>query len=177
MIYLHMDGEAHGPFTAEELSKLWRLGEVRPDSLYWYRSMKEWAPVTEFKPFDPMAARTPATNIRLTTAPTIANAEIETELAIITAEHAHGLNMWGDILVELRDGWGGRSKKMQDTLRAARVGCLAELRNEAFSVGADAVIAIDLDYTELSGGGKSMTLLVASGTAVRLVTVPPPVTG
>ncbi len=36
-------------------------------------------------------------------------------------------------------------------------------------VGADAVIAVDLDYQELSGGQKSgMLMLVASGTAVKL---------
>ncbi len=121
-----------------------------------------------------MAARTPATHIRLTTAPTVVNAEIETEIDIITAEYAHGLSLIGDLMVEIRDGWGGRSKKMQDALRSARVACLAELRNEAFAIGADAVIGVDLDYTELSGHGKSMTLLVASGTAVRLVVSPPP---
>jgi len=29
-------------------------------------------------------------------------------------------------------------------------------------------VGIDLDYSEISGGGKSMLFLVASGTAVRL---------
>ena len=36
-------------------------------------------------------------------------------------------------------------------------------------VGADAVIGIDLDYQELTGGGKGgMIMVVATGTAVRL---------
>lgn len=174
MIYLHTEGEQHGPFTADELSELWKQGDIKPEALFWYRGMKAWMPVAQFKPYDPLTARTPATAIRLTTAPTVANAEIEVEIDIIAVEYAHGLSVWGDLLVEWRDGWGGRSQKMQDTLRAARLACLAELRNEAFAVGADAVIAIDLDYAELSGGGKSMTLLVASGTAVRLVALPPP---
>lgn len=84
------------------------------------------------------------------------------------------MNFIGDLLVLLRDEWGGRSKKMQDALRSARVACLQELRKEAWLLGADAVIGIAFDYTELTGHGKSMTLLVASGTAVRLVQHPPP---
>ena len=32
--------------------------------------------------------------------------------------------------------------------------------------GANAVIAVDLDYSEISKGNSSMILLVASGTAV-----------
>ena len=62
-----------------------------------------------------------------------------------------------------------RSAASQKVLRDARKTALAELRREALMVGADAVIAIDLDYQELSGGGKSgMLMIVASGTAVRL---------
>ena len=49
--------------------------------------------------------------------------------------------------------------------------CLAmalyELKKEAYEVGANAVVGIDLDYVELSGAG-SMVMLVASGTAVKV---------
>lgn len=41
-----------------------------------------------------------------------------------------------------------------------------ELRKEAEELGANAVIGVRLDYSEFSGGGKSMLFLVASGTAV-----------
>lgn len=174
MIHIHTRGEVRGPFTSEELSELWKFGEIGPDAADWYRGMKAWAPVTQFKPYDPVAARTPQDQIRLTTAHTVANAEIETELDIVASEYAHGMNFIGDLLVLLRDEWGGRSKKMQDALRSARVACLQELRKEAWLLGADAVIGIAFDYTELTGHGKSMTLLVASGTAVRLVQHPPP---
>ncbi|MEC8210259.1 MAG: heavy metal-binding domain-containing protein [Pseudomonadota bacterium] len=58
---------------------------------------------------------------------------------------------------------------MQNTLRDARRTALAELRREALFVGADAVIGVDLDYQEITGGGKNgMIMLVASGTAVSL---------
>ena len=42
---------------------------------------------------------------------------------------------------------------------------LYELKKEARTVSANAVVGVDLDYVELSASG-SMVLLVASGTAV-----------
>ena len=35
-------------------------------------------------------------------------------------------------------------------------------------VGGNAVIAVDLDYSEISGDGKSMLLVVITGTACRV---------
>jgi uncharacterized protein YbjQ (UPF0145 family) len=61
---------------------------------------------------------------------------------------------------------GGRSATMQNELRKARETCIANLKLEADRIGANAVIGVDLDYSEVSGGGKSMLFLVASGTAV-----------
>jgi len=42
------------------------------------------------------------------------------------------------------------------------------LRREALIVGANAVIGVDLDYSEISGDGKSMLFVVVSGTAVTI---------
>ena len=44
---------------------------------------------------------------------------------------------------------------------------LNELKKEAYELGADGVIGVDLDYSEISGKGKGMLFLVASGTAVK----------
>ena len=63
---------------------------------------------------------------------------------------------------------GGRSGAIQNTLRDARRQVMTELRHEAFSVGADAVVGVRLDYSEFSGGGRAMLFVVATGTAVRL---------
>ena len=68
----------------------------------------------------------------------------------------------------ITDLFGGRSKSSQRVLRDARRTCLHELEKEALQVGADAVIAVNLDYSEFSGRGKSMLFLVATGTAVRI---------
>lgn len=87
---------------------------------------------------------------------------------VITAEFAVGMNVLTDIFSAWRDVFGGRAKSYQNTLKEARQTVLLELRREAQRLGADAVLGVSLDYSEISGGGKSMLFLVASGTAVKL---------
>ena len=107
-------------------------------------------------------------NVILTTAPSIQDRRVAKTIDIITAECVFGMNIFRDIFAGFSDIFGGRSESTQNVLRDARKRCLAELRKEAVSVGANAVISVDLDYSEFSGGGKSMLFLVASGTAVVL---------
>ncbi len=109
-----------------------------------------------------------ASNITLTTAFSIAHREIEHEIEIISAECVFGMNIFRDFFAGVTDIFGGRSGATQNVLRGARTTALTELRREALIVGADAVIGVDLDYSEFSGQGKSMLFLVASGTAVKL---------
>ena len=110
---------------------------------------------------------TPISHILLTTE-TAHNLPVDRRLDIVTAEVVIGMHVFKDIASAWRDVFGGRSKAMQDGLREARKSALDELRREAHSLGADAVVGVDLDYSEVSGGGKSMLFLVASGTAVTL---------
>ena len=89
-------------------------------------------------------------------------------IEIITAECVFGMNLFRDFFASITDIFGGRSKASQKVLRDARRTCLTELRREALIVGANAVVGVDLDYSEISGDGKSMLLTIASGTAVRV---------
>ena len=109
-----------------------------------------------------------AKRVLLTTAPTLEGYRITETIEVITAECVFGVNVFRDMMTALTDIFGGRSETSQKVLRDARKTCLRELKKEAAQIGADAVIAMDLDYSEFSGGGKSMLFLVASGTAVRI---------
>lgn len=95
--------------------------------------------------------------------------EIENRLGIITAECVLGLNIFKDMFAGIRDMVGGRNKSSQDALKEAKNYVLEELKREAYVLGANAVIAIDLDYSEFTGAGKSMLFVVASGTAVKAI--------
>lgn len=104
----------------------------------------------------------------LLTTETAHNLPVVDRLDIVTAEVVIGMHLFKDVASVFRDVFGGRSAVMQQGLREARQTALAELRKEAHALGADAVVGVDLDYSEISGGGKSMLFLVASGTAVTL---------
>ena len=108
-----------------------------------------------------------ADQIILTTE-TAHNLPVAQRLDIVTAEVVIGMHLFKDVASAFRDVFGGRSETMQRGLKQGRKAALAELRQEAFDLGADAVVGVDLDYSEISGGGKSMLFLVASGTAVKL---------
>lgn len=104
----------------------------------------------------------------MVTTETATNLPVAERLDIVTAECVFGLNLIKDMFSATRDIFGGRNASTQKALREARKFAIDELRKEAALVGADAVVGVDLDYSEFSGGGKSMLFLVASGTAVTL---------
>lgn len=106
-------------------------------------------------------------DIMLTTE-SVPSLNINQRLAIVTAECVFGMNLLKDVFSSLSDVFGGRNKSTQDVLRQAREQVLTELRKEAYYKQADAVVGVDLDYSEFSGQGKSMLFVVASGTAVNL---------
>lgn len=107
-------------------------------------------------------------SIPVSTTPTIPGREIVAVLDVVSAECAYGMNILKDFFAGISDTVGGRSGSTQGVLRDARRTAMLELRAEAFAIGANAVVGVDLDYSEFSGAGKSMLFVVASGTAVTL---------
>ncbi|WP_233486437.1 YbjQ family protein [Thalassobacter stenotrophicus] len=101
----------------------------------------------------------------LLTTETAPNLNISKRIEIVTAECAFGMNVFKDLFAGVRNVVGGRSEAVQKTMRDSRRTALYELKKEAYEVGANAVVGVDLDYVELSSSG-SMVMLVASGTAV-----------
>ena len=106
--------------------------------------------------------------IVLTTTASAPNREIKEVMDIVSAEVAAGMNIFKDMFSAVRDVVGGRAGAIQDTLRDLRGQASEELRREASRVGSDAVVGIDLDYSDFSGGDRSMLFIVANGTAARL---------
>lgn len=95
--------------------------------------------------------------------------EIDRRLDVITAECVYGMNLFRDFFASVRDVLGGRNRASQNVLRDARKVCIAELKREGLMLGADAIIGVRLDYSEVSGGiASQMLMIVASGTAVTL---------
>ena len=88
-------------------------------------------------------------------------------LGIVSAESIIGANIFKDIFAGIRDIVGGRSATYERVIDEARTNAMNELVQKAEVLGANAVIGIDLDF-ETVGGGSSMLMVIATGTAVRL---------
>lgn len=102
----------------------------------------------------------------ITTTNTVDGKQVHEYLGIITAQSIIGANIFKDIFAGLRDVFGGRSKTYEKVLEQAKEDALRELTEKAKAMGANGIIGVDLDF-ETVGGGGSMLMVIATGTAVR----------
>lgn len=86
---------------------------------------------------------------------------------VVTGETIIGANVFRDFMAGVKDFFGGRSSAYEEVLQKAKDTALEEMARSAESLGANAVIGIDLDY-ETVGASGSMLMVVCSGTAVRI---------
>jgi len=84
---------------------------------------------------------------------------------VVFGEVISGVNFVKDFAASISDFFGGRSGTYEDELANARETALRELESRAQSLGANAVVGVDMDY-EVLGSGNSMLMVTASGTAV-----------
>ncbi|MBL7843961.1 MAG: heavy metal-binding domain-containing protein [Cyclobacteriaceae bacterium] len=103
----------------------------------------------------------------ITTTHSIEGKKIVEYYGLVSGETIIGANLVKDLFANITDVVGGRSGVYERTLREAKDTALNEMTQEAMRIGANAVIAVDLDYETLGSGG-SMLMVTACGTAVRL---------
>jgi len=105
----------------------------------------------------------------VTTTPSIEGYEIVEYLGLVTGEAILGANIFKDFFAGIRDIVGGRAAAYEQELRKARDLAVQEMTAEAERQGANAVVAVDLDYETLQVGQTGGMLMVSvSGTAVRV---------
>jgi uncharacterized protein YbjQ (UPF0145 family) len=102
----------------------------------------------------------------LTTTNVVEGRPVGEYLGLVVGEAILGANIVRDLFAGVRDIVGGRSAAYEEELRKARTIAMQEMAAEAAALGADAVVAIDLDYETVGNG--SMLMVTVSGTAVRL---------
>lgn len=87
---------------------------------------------------------------------------------VVTGEAILGANIFKDFFAGIRDIVGGRSAAYESELKKAREIAIKEMTDQARTLGANAVVGIDLDYETISlSGGGGMLMVAASGTAVK----------
>ncbi|HDS8457804.1 TPA: heavy metal-binding domain-containing protein [Escherichia coli] len=100
--------------------------------------------------------------MQFSTTPTLEGQTIVEYCGVVTGEAILGANIFRDFFAGIRDIVGGRSGAYEKELRKAREIAFEELG----SLGADAVVGIDIDY-ETVGQNGSMLMVSVSGMAVK----------
>jgi uncharacterized protein YbjQ (UPF0145 family) len=101
----------------------------------------------------------------LTTGMAVEGQPVKKYLDVVTAQAIMGVHFGRDIKALGRSIVGGRSGTYEQEFGKAVREAKQELRAAAGELGADAVIAVALDYEEV---GDEMLMVAASGTAVKL---------
>jgi uncharacterized protein YbjQ (UPF0145 family) len=103
----------------------------------------------------------------VTTTPGVEGRKITRYLGIVFGEVISGVDFLKDFAAGLTNFFGGRSGSYEGELIAAREAAIREMTDRAQSLGANAVVGVDIDY-EVLGQGNNMLMVTASGTAVRV---------
>ena len=101
----------------------------------------------------------------ITTTNSVEGKRILEYYGIVFGEVVSGVNFVRDFAASITDFFGGRSNSYEDELIRARESALSEMAGRAQSMGANAVVGVDLDY-EVLGQSNGMLMVTASGTAV-----------
>ena len=101
------------------------------------------------------------------TTPTLEGRTITRYHGVVTGEAILGANIFKDFFAGIRDIVGGRSAAYEQELQRAREIAFEEMSHRAQSLGANAIVGIDIDYETLGQNGGMMMVSV-SGTAVSV---------
>lgn len=101
----------------------------------------------------------------ITTTPTIEGRRITSYQGIVFGEVVAGVDFIKDFAAGISNFFGGRSGSYEGELIRAREEAISEMSNRAESLGANAIVGVDVDY-EVLGQGNNMLMVTVSGTAV-----------
>ena len=103
----------------------------------------------------------------ITTTSNIEGKTVKAYLGVVAGEAVMGANVFRDLFAGIRDIVGGRSGAYEKELRKAREVAFEDLEEAASALGANAIVAVDIDY-EVLGDKGGMLMVSVSGTAVRI---------
>jgi uncharacterized protein YbjQ (UPF0145 family) len=98
------------------------------------------------------------------TTPNIEGKRVTQYMGLVTGETILGANIVRDFMASITDIIGGRSTAYEESLKEAKRIAMEEMINEAKSLGANAILSVDIDFETVGQG--SMLMVSLSGTAV-----------
>lgn len=106
-----------------------------------------------------------AAKVVLTTTPAVDGYYVKRYVGIESVEYVIGTGIFSEVNSSVADLFGLRSNAFEAKLQQAKQTALAALQYRAAQRGANAVVAVDLDYAEFSG---NRVALIVNGTLVEL---------
>jgi uncharacterized protein YbjQ (UPF0145 family) len=103
--------------------------------------------------------------IVLVTTETIAGRRVTVTLGLVRGSTVRAKHIGSDIVATLRNLVGGEVKEYSQLLAAAREQAMDRMRDEAFKLGADAVVGVRMETSTIA---QMASEVVFYGTAVRL---------
>jgi uncharacterized protein YbjQ (UPF0145 family) len=88
-------------------------------------------------------------------------------LGIATGQSTTGTGMFSETASAWTDFFGLQSNAYNKKISGGEALCGQQVRSKAIQMGGNAIIGVDIDYSEL-GGGKGMIMVCMSGTVIRL---------
>lgn len=88
-------------------------------------------------------------------------------IGMVTGQSTTGTGVITEFTSSFTDLFGAQSSRHNEKLKAGENRCFIQLRKHAMDLGANAVIATDIDYSEV-GAGKGMLMVCMAGTAINL---------
>jgi len=107
-------------------------------------------------------------DILITTSDNFTSSEIKVQYGVVDSQIVVGANIFRDAFSSFRDIFGGETKGYKKDIDKMKKAALDSIKEQAIDYGANAIISLRLDLDEVSGGGKSMFMFNAYGTAVKL---------
>lgn len=105
-------------------------------------------------------------DVQIFTTPILDGIKIREYKGIVIVRNVRAINIVRDFFTSFRDIFGGRSRSFQEVMRAMQDDVIAEAKEEARKLGANAIVAFMLDYDNIGSKGKSLLMASAKGTAV-----------
>ncbi len=103
----------------------------------------------------------------ITTTSNIEGWNIERYYGIVTHQIVLGANLFKDIFASFSDLFGGQSQSYQKELEKMQNLMIEKLKEKAVRKNGNIILGLRMDFDEISGGGKSMFMLSASGTVAQ----------
>ena len=105
-------------------------------------------------------------DIKIFTTPILDGIRIKEYKGLVVVRNVRAVNIIRDFFTVFRDIFGGRSGAYQEVMGSMQEDVIAEAKEEAKRLGANAIVGFSLDYDNIGAKGKSLLMASAKGTAV-----------